>query len=331
MASARRTGTNEDISTYGAGQEYSVLNTWESDTDNDNVAGTVSPWLECLAGTYDDLMITAGAVNNGIYFRGLRPQPGNFPTGVRDTGPCFYSTTDQNVFRLNENDFHLQDICGRVTQNSTTGRAVVAANPGTGGTAALYVVGVIATNSQNAGTGVNLGLISNSVATVSLIFVDCLSENNEGEQVRCTHSQPTLICYNVTAIGGTHGFNQTLGTVVLKNCLAHGTSTADFNGTLTCTTCASEDATADDNGGTGNRVNQAFTFANAGANNYHLAGTDAGARTFGTDLSADATFAFDDDIDRQRAPKTWSIGFDQLGWALPFHSRLRPMAALLVR
>jgi hypothetical protein len=61
--------------------------------------------------------------------------------------------------------------------------------------------------------------------------------------------------------------------------------------------------------GTGNRFSQTFTFVNAGAGDYHLAATDAGARTYGvTDPGAGL---FSDDIDGQTRAAPWDIGADQ--------------------
>ena len=58
---------------------------------------------------------------------------------------------------------------------------------------------------------------------------------------------------------------------------------------------ASEDSSA--SGFTNGRGSQTFSFVASGSDNWHLTDTDAGARTYGVDLSADGSFAFDDDID----------------------------------
>jgi len=76
--------------------------------------------------------------------------------------------------------------------------------------------------------------------------------------------------------------------------------------------CASSDATADDTDTTGNRINQTFTFVDAANDDYHLDSADAGAKGFGTDLSADADYPFDWDVDGDTRGTTWDIGFDQI-------------------
>lgn len=307
MASARRTGTNESVSTYGAGQTYTVLATWESDTDNDNVTGTVSPVLECLAAIYDDVVNLTGAINNGTYFRIIRPKTGDFPTGVRDTGPCFHTTADSNGINFGESNSQIQDLGVRVTCNSATGRSAWADSAGC---VSNIAVGCIFANSQNAGAGNNFGIINNQ-PSATCGFIDCLAENNEADQFSFGSGGTILTyCYNCTAINLNatfRGFQALAAGIILKNCLGVAGSGAAFNGSITMTNCASSDATAT---GTGARINQTFTFVNSGANDYHLASNDAGAKGFGTDLSADATFAFNDDIDRNVITSPWSIGFD---------------------
>lgn len=310
MASARRVGTNESISTYAAsGADYSDLATWEAATDNDNVTGTVSPVLECAEGQYDDVLAMNAATNNATYFRIVRPNSSSFHTGVRDTGVRFYSTADGNCVNLADTNDQLQDVCLRVTNNSATARSAGVCNGAS--TDAAYV-GVIATNSQNAGTGSNFGLNQLAAATNRNFYIDCLSENNEGTQFIISDTASLApIYYNCTAIGGVLGFNfQTNATTTAINCLAHGTSTADFFGTLDAgSNNASEDATAL---GTSPRTSQTFTFRNAAVFDYHLQTRDAGARSFGTPMDADATYPFDDDIDRQRWTIPWNIGFDSI-------------------
>lgn len=303
MASARRTGTAESVSTYGAGQTYSVLATWESATDNNNVTGTVSPVLECLAAQYADTVVLAGATNDATYFRIIRPQAGNFHTGIRDTGVRFYITTNTVVFALQENNSQVQDVLARITNSSASARLGFAAT--TAGTGGAFV-GCIGTNIQNSGSGAHSAF---QMDRDGVRCVDCLAENIESTGFYTNGSATTVLCYNCTSINSlVNGFIQFAGTFNLKNCLADATAGTDFAGTFTATNCASGDTSAT---GTGARASQTFTFVNAAGFDYHLATNDAGAKGFGTDLSADGTYAFNDDIDRQTIT-TWSIGFDSL-------------------
>lgn len=123
------------------------------------------------------------------------------------------------------------------------------------------------------------------------------------------------VIYNCTAINCLIGVmeNATGADVLVKNTLvdsrglsgavAFGTTYAagsDYN--------ASDDATAP---GANSRQSQTFTFVDASGGDFHLASTDAGARTYGTDLSADGTWPFASDFDGQARTGSWDIGADQ--------------------
>lgn len=308
MASARRTGTNESVKTYGAGQDYTSLATWESDTDNNNVSGTVSPVLACLAAQYDDSVTMNTAVNDASYFRIIRPQAGQFHTGIRDTGVRFYSTAlSVAVFTLSDNNDQLQDLCIRATYSSAQNRATVIAG---GSSSGIGIIGCIITNSQNSGSGAVRGIDTGASPTVVMYVVASVIENCEGVGITAAaDASHTLVIYNTTVVGGTTGLSlSATATVTAKNCLAHGTATADWSGAIDAgSNNASEDTTAL---GTSPRTSQTFTFVNAAGFDYHLSGSDGGAKDFGTDLSADSAYAFNDDLDRNPFG-TWDIGADE--------------------
>lgn len=132
-----------------------------------------------------------------------------------------------------------------------------------------------------------------------------------------------LWCYNCTAYAANliRCF-YAIGTSVnhLKNCLGKMTGTETpsqkcfehTGGTFNVNYCASSDASADDYGGTGNRVSQTFTFVDEANDDFHLAAGDVGARGFGTNLSTDPDISFSDDIDGQTRVVPWDIGADQV-------------------
>ena len=79
---------------------------------------------------------------------------------------------------------------------------------------------------------------------------------------------------------------------------------------------ASSDATADDWGGSNNKINQTFAFIDYANNDLHLAPTDTAAKDAGADLSSDYPFPFATDIDGQSRinnsdDKKWDIGADE--------------------
>ncbi|MFQ5354040.1 MAG: right-handed parallel beta-helix repeat-containing protein, partial [Thermodesulfobacteriota bacterium] len=124
--------------------------------------------------------------------------------------------------------------------------------------------------------------------------------------------------YNNTIVNCGTGISKSSGqsgtTWTCKNVLVSGSTGNDFemlSGTAAVTYCASSDATADDGGGTGNRINQTFTFVDAVNKDFHLASGDAGAKDFGADLSADPNIPFSVDIDGETRSGAWDIGSDE--------------------
>ena len=81
-------------------------------------------------------------------------------------------------------------------------------------------------------------------------------------------------------------------------------------------------------GGAGNRINQSFDFVDAPNGDYHLGDGDTAARDAGTDLSADAAYPFDTDIDGDARTGTWDIGADEAGASIPTAPQITsPLAA----
>jgi hypothetical protein len=330
MASCRKTGTNESVSTYGAaGRNYTVLATWESDTDNDNVYGTVSPVLECYndASSYDDHILMNGAINNGTYFRIIRPAAGsgtngvNFHGGLPTAGVRFFSTYSGVVISVVENNTQIQDVVTKLTLNNTTTLDTVNADSTT--ISGVSFVGLLVVDCLNSGTGKINGITLSNGQGIGA--VDCLVHNVEqyGINVIMQQAGYTNYAYNctVTNSGATNirlVSTTSGGTAKAVNCLTTGGVTSDFvraggtAGTVNVSYCCSSDATADDWGGAGNLISKALTFVNAAADNFHLAASDTDAINAGTDLSADPNFAFNDDIDKiTRAAASWDIGFDE--------------------
>lgn len=300
MATSRITATNESISTFGGGgRNYTSLSTWESDTDNDNVTGTVSPVLECYAdsASYNQSVNMTGATNNSTYFRIIRNAAGEaFVLDVGSTG----ASGIVGITELNSG-----------VESNTTGSFTVTGDGNSAGerpgisinSAGNFVIGVYIHDMTNAGAGGAAGIsFGNGAGTV------CRSINNVVYACKTTGitlRQSGSYAYNDTVVGCATGYALSSGNPILKNCIG-ASNTTDFSGTFSGSSRnnASSDTTA--TAGSGNRISQTFTFVGGGAP-YQLASTDTGAKGFGLDLSADATFPFDDDI-AGSTRTAWDIG-----------------------
>jgi len=82
---------------------------------------------------------------------------------------------------------------------------------------------------------------------------------------------------------------------------------AESGGTLNLSYCASSDGSADDQGGSGNRVNQPPAFVNESARDYHLTASDTAL----LDLGISQSSYYTDDGDGQTRSGSWDIGGDE--------------------
>lgn len=311
MATSRRKGTNEQISTYGGigqGRDYTVFNTWENDTDIDLVAATQSEVLECYDDetSFNDNVDMSNATTSTNYFRIIRPA-GTIGTGswqghdgTPNNGFYILHTADDITIEIGEANSSIQDLIVEWNAVSTNNRISIQT---TGGNNLL--VGVISKASTNTdGSARAFSIRGNSDKMINCLSQDCdrmgidLNANNTGQKVYA------LNCNSMN--NGEDGFKAENGesnSCVAINCIADGNGLDDFedpSGTSTwdLTTSrnnASGDATGSDF--TSGRANQTFTFVNAGNDDFHLDDNDAGAKGFGFDLSSTGVFQFDDDID----------------------------------
>ena len=294
MASSRKTGTNEQIKTYGnATRQYTALATWEAATDTNLVTAAQSQVLECYddAASFNDRVTLDGSTTNASYFRIIRPASGQGHDGTPNNGVYFESTIDLANFNISEQYSQIQDIIARLNINSVTSRYTFIISQPNGA-----IVGCIAYDSANIGTGGVHGLELNNSSS-SAYAINCLVISMDNQGFSGT-GNGTHYFYNCTSVNNITGFLANTGTNNAKNCVASGNTTNDWVGTWTKTTCTAEGANP--------------TYVNPAGNDFHLASADTVCINQGTDLSADAVYAFDDDIDKTSRSGAWDIGADEL-------------------
>lgn len=311
--SSWRTGDNENVSTYAAsGADYTALTTWEAATDNDLVTGAVTEVLECEAAIYNDTVSLAGATTDGRYMRIIRPATGHEHGGLPGSGVEFVATslTSLAVLHVAENFSKVQGVTvsTAVSSASTTFGILTTTDYN-------EIVGVIADTVTNAGAGGAVG-IGHATGSDRVRVANCLALNCETTGFAANGTSVNIVWTNNTSVGSPTGFAKGAGaSVIAINNLADSNATAGFSGTYATGTSfnASEKADAP---GTNDRDSQTFTFVDELGENFHLDEADAGALGFGTDMSANNWFNYNDDVDLQEADD-WSIGFDSYPEAEP--------------
>jgi hypothetical protein len=137
--------------------------------------------------------------------------------------------------------------------------------------------------------------------------------NNSSSGVGIGMTGVTSYIYNNTVVNSYIGYFSSGSTTTLINNIVKGSGdTNAYNGTFASgSDYNATDGTDSVGTGTHNRVSQTFSFVNADGNDFHLASTDAGAKDFGVNLSADANLAFSTDIDGDTRSGLWDIGADE--------------------
>jgi len=157
--------------------------------------------------------------------------------------------------------------------------------------------------------GVSNGYHAFFLMAGNIFVMNCLAI----ESGRGFSGRQDIIFFNCTAANNDAGFDDMYGSHMYYNCLAANNSIADF--TITSNplpamyNCASSDATAGAYAGSGNRINQTFSFVDAANGDYHLAENDTGARGHG--LTDPGSGLYLDDIDGDIRTVPWDIGADQ--------------------
>ena len=114
MASSRRVGSNENITTYGDGtRDETDMDVWEAATDIDLVAAAKSEVLECYddAANFNDDCALVGATTSSLYARFIRPASGEGHDGTPNNGVYFkYLGTRGATININEPYSSAQDL-----------------------------------------------------------------------------------------------------------------------------------------------------------------------------------------------------------------------------
>lgn len=312
MASSRIRGLSPQTTTFGApgfGRSYTSLATWENDTDNDNVTLQVSPELVCYpdSASYDLSIVMAGATNNASYFRSIVAVEGSKHRGLPNQGVWFIISSDVIGFQVNEGNSSIQDIGVTLTSSSANTRYCFSNGSGSGAS----FVGCFAYNSNNAGAGAPGGF---QILGTNCIIVNSAAIKNEGIGIRLGGTGTGAIVYNNSIIQNTStGILLASGASItcINNLVSGNSSNYSSAGTVTASYNGSSDATIF--GSTGVRTSQDYStsFVNSAGDDFRLSRSDAAAKDFGTDLSADGLFPFDDDIKGHDRHSIWSMGWDE--------------------
>jgi hypothetical protein len=145
------------------------------------------------------------------------------------------------------------------------------------------------------------------------IFYDFVNGANFMGALYLGGSHAASYIYNCTFQNCYFGLNNDAGTVcTVKNTMAQDCTSYSFGGTYNA---ASTNNCYDSGSGAApgsNSQTGEVTFVNEASDDFHIDSSDTVAKNNGADLSADANYAFSDDIDGASRSGTWDIGADEI-------------------
>ena len=310
-----------------SGGDYTSLSAWEAGEQRDLVTANEIARLECYKGDYSSV---GGGINyivelDTVTVDGWVTGPNNYieivvPSTERHDGKPFDSSSNYSGFAVRfPNNWdsldlsdHFIDVYGLIVDKAnssggqSSGSAIVCGSGDTGYTDSTRVHILDSCIALNAGSS---GIALSSAQRYLVVIVNCVASGCVNGFYAYNYKISRF--YNCTSVGNTaYAFRiENAPSTVLRNCLGANSGTSDFYVVAgDVDYCASSDASAL---GANSYTNQTFSFVDAANKDFHLTGSDTGAKDKGLDLSSDPDFPFNWDIDGETRAAPWDIGADE--------------------
>jgi len=304
----------------GATRDYSTLANWEAGRQADLTSSNVVEIAELYndsAFLNDNLAIDGWTTGTSNYIH-IKPADGEEHSGILNTGVKFTRSSDfywNSFIKVLEDYVRIEGIEFQPSGGSSAQKKC------------LYVYNQNASNDirifncifyGNNDSKVAEGIHINDADTKAYIYNNILYEFPNWISAVRIESATEVCLYNNTAYGNYNGF-QTSTTVALAiNNASFSNSNADFSGTFGASSdynCSSDTSAPGSNSIKSKTASNNFTNVSAGSEDFHVKDNTADIYNAGQDLTSDANFAFNTDIDWQTRPTgagTWDIGADEI-------------------
>jgi hypothetical protein len=319
-------------------RSYASLADWESQVENPGIAepveNDVNPSPNLVAS--NTVMLVAcygdGPDTTPVTVSGWTTGPDNpvviftpvasSQVGVSQRHAGTWSTSKYRleaateVLRISDNYAHVEGLQVRLTADTASAGAIVFTRAVDSGASAYRVSNNIVRGNgsgiQDLRAGISLYTAGSGVVRAwNNVVYDFLGAPTWASGIRLDDPDYTVYLYNNTVADCDEGIAAFQGSVVAKNNLAYGNVDNYWWGAFAAASSNNLSGPAQtDAPGSNPRNAVTVTFANAAGDDFHLGGTDAGARDFGLDLSADPLHPFLRDVDTQRRVSPWDIGAD---------------------
>jgi hypothetical protein len=252
--------------------------------------------------------------------------PTNYIRIVGDNATGKWSTSHYRLEITNDHGFYnnygahirIENMQVKITSSSGATnyncyRLATANNDSSGGNIDHRFINCIAWGVDSGGPDI-IGFIdsdpgaSGTCARINCIAYDCYYGFNSDSSTWATNN---LYNINCTAYGN---YINWLDVQRCVNCLSANPTAGDTFGFYTTGSTGHSYNASDESSavGTSSRTNQTFTFVNAGADDFHLSVSDAGAKDYGTSSPfTGLSYSYTVDIDGQTRSGSWDIGADE--------------------
>ena len=326
----------------GVGRQYSTIADWETGESGDLVTAQEIRVGKLFKDSEFDLtaqILINGATTNSSYYMQLTVAESDRHTGIAGTGVVIDGQTESGAigfscFNIRDNYTVVEWIEAKRCRGSGSGASIQITDDGTNRTDGILIQNVIIHDFDDTGFTIRgIGWANITVGSQSNIIRNCIiydgdragiqgdSANTDG--VTATIENCSIDGSNIMLAGIYEDGNSCAAPAdvafTVRNTIVMNTTTEDYDDSTPAPDewCGSreysisEDASADDDGGTGNLVSKTYSgqFVNTstGFENLHLkAGSDAiDNGTAGTN------FAYDIDSEARPQLAAWDIGADE--------------------
>lgn len=303
------TADREQICTINlTGEDYNTLALWEDAKDGDLVTAQQIR----TAHVYDDdgdltdaWFTIDGSTTSSTYYMQVTSPAGERHVGKRGTGAKVTQSgwAYKYIIYIYDDNARISWLMLERASGGAIGGIQLGNNTG------ILIHNMVIYNTENKSYH-GIAFSDGSQATIrNSVISDCVNESIGVSLWGYNSAQGTI--QNVTVANCEDGYiSYGNEPQTLTNTIAQGSVGDDYSlGSVTCTSCLSEDATSPNT----DLRNKIVEFVNEVGIDYHLSTGDIVAKDAGTDLSG----TFTTDIDGETRSGTWDIGADEVVTAAP--------------
>lgn len=309
-------GDGTTNATSGANRAYASLSAALAAEADDLVADDVYMEIECSGTSADTTAVDIDGFTLDAT-RYLDIYGATSHGGVWNTGIYRIEVAADNAVLIRDTHVRFRNLQVRNTQSNPS-RGITLASGTAGG--AVYIEKNIIRGPTSPGSDsqgirsytTNDGVRVRAASNIIYDFYDCIFfVTGDGDNIGVYFYNNTIAsCSNYGIFLSAYGTNDI---AKLRDNIIQNTVTSDYlrDGTFDTAFTTAKNITEDGSSPDAGFDSTTVSFENAGADDYHLDSADTEAKDTGDDLSADADYPFNFDIDGETRSGAWSIGADE--------------------